>query len=393
MAVEYGRWIVVGLALAQFAGCGGGGGSGGATPSDAAAMSDASVGGDSTPQDDVSTPPFEASTTPTALDGGGESSTPSDAVTGPGCGWHGAGTPLHVTDGIDVCLPPVVCTSETCPPPLGQCVGGVCQFKPGYEGLRTVPQSWATYYCTLSTGGCHGVTQIEFPEVTAGKIASSMGLSLCEGGAAGADCVGIAASSPMVVGNSQVAKDPSTGSTVGNWGLGPTEASGLCYSIEGPGGRAVVALTDRCGGYCKCGGSGFQECGPCVSAPDMQPNCACVGTVPGLYTECCGLGCSTTQADCDWCASNNHAHFDLDTGTFNHVCGAAATNGSCQLTKVSYVPCLGASSAWPPGGASAGACKTGSFGCTAATPHQVQVPGTGCCCNWDLTPQPDGSCK
>jgi hypothetical protein len=314
------------------------------------------------------------------------------APTDGGCGYQNRGTVLHVADQIDLCLPPVVCTSETCPPALGTCVAGVCQHSPGYAALLTTPQVWSTYYCTLSTGGCHGVTQIEYPEVTAMRIATALALPLCEGAAGSGRCVGIAASNPLVVGNSQEARDPSTGQLVGAWGLGMTEASGLCYELTGPGGTAVVALTDRCGGYCRCNGSGFQECGPCVNAPDMQPNCACVGAVPGLYTQCCGNGCATTQQDCDWCASNTHAHFDLDTGAFNHVCGAAASAGSCRITSARFVPCLAAQSAWPPGGGGA-TCRTGSFQCSGPMPHQVQVPGTSCCCNYDLLPQPDGTCR
>lgn len=195
----------------------------------------------------------------------------------------------------------------------------------------------------------------------------------------------------MVVGNSQEAKDPATGTYAKLWGLGYTEASGLCYELVGPGGTVVVALTDRCGGYCKCNGSGYQECGPCVSAPDMAPHCACVGSVPGLFADCCGLNCPTpTKANCDWCASNNHPHFDLDTAGFNALCGSQATNGSCKLSQVQFFNCLNPKP-WPPGGA--GGCKAGSFFCTSApTPNQVKLPNTNCCCNWNLKPQPDGSC-
>ena len=310
-----------------------------------------------------------------------------------GCGWKGEGTPLHVGPNLDVCMPKVVCNAETCPPALGSCVNGACQYKPGYEGIATVPEAWATYYCTLSTGGCHGVTQVDFPEVTAAKIAKDKGLPLCEGASGNGPCIGIAASNPMVVGNSQLAVDPVTGAQVTGWGQGLTEASGLCYELSGPGGTAIVALTDRCGGYCKCKGSGYQECGPCVNAADMEPNCACVGPVPGLYTNCCGLGCQSVKQDCDWCASNNHPHFDLDTGTFNHLCGAKATDGSCKIDKVAFVPCVTAGVGWPPGGGG-GSCKTGSFSCTGPMPNQVEVPtNPGCCCNWNLTPQPDGTCK
>lgn len=330
-----------------------------------------------------------------APDGGVSSGSSSGSGTGgggPGCGYQGMGTPLHVADNIDVCLPPVVCTSETCPPPLGQCVSGKCVFSNGYKGLLTLPEAWATHYCALSMGGCHGVTQIEFPEVTAQAIGQKLGHPLCDNAKPGdSECIGIMASAPMIVGNSQEARDPVTNKLVTAWGLGMTEASGLCYEITGPGGTAVVAVTDRCGGYCKCNGSGFQECGPCVNAPTMVPNCPCVGTAPSLYGECCGLGCPTTKADCDWCASNNHPHYDLDDSTFNWVCGPKAINGSCQLSAVHYVPCL-KPKAWPPGGGGGG-CGANSFQCNGApAAHQDLVPNTTCCCNYNQCPQPDSSC-
>lgn len=265
-----------------------------------------------------------------------------------GCGYDAAGVALHVTANIDVCLPPVVCTSETCPPGLGTCVGGRCVFASGYDGVATLPEAWVTYYCDLTTEGCHGVTQDQFPEVTAQDVASATGLPECIDNAGGSTCVGISAAPPMIVGNSQLAVDPATGKEVTSWGLGLTEASGLCYSLAGPGGSALVALTDRCGGYCTCNGSAPEECGPCVNATDMQPDCPCVGTAPPTYTSCCGATCGgTVVATCDWCASNNHSHFDLDVATFNHVCGSEANLGSCQLTRVGFVPCL-PPAVWPP---------------------------------------------
>jgi hypothetical protein len=244
-------------------------------------------------------------------------------------------------------LPPVVCTSETCPPGAGQCTGGRCEFLGGYQGIATLPQAWVTWYCDLSGQGCHGVSQVDFPEVTAQKVAAAMNLPLCTTASAGATCVGVSAAPPMVEGNSQLAIDPSTGTFVKNWGLGLTEPSGLCYRLTGPSATAIVALTDRCGGYCQCNGSGFQECGACVSAPDMHPECPCVGTVPGIYTNCCGRTCGPTPSSCDWCAANNHPHFDLDIATFNALCGSQANLGSCQLTGVSYFPCM-APTTWPP---------------------------------------------
>lgn len=328
------------------------------------------------------------STSSSGASGSSSGGTAADA--GPGCGYMGQGTPLHVAATVDVCLPPVVCDPETCPPTEAQCISGKCVFGSGYQGVETFPEAWATHYCALSTGGCHGVTQIDYPEVTAQNIATAKGTTVCDV-SAGNGCIGIMASSPMMEGNSQLAVDPVTMQPVANWGLGLTEASGLCYEITGPGGTAMVALTDRCGGYCKCNGSAFQECGPCANAASLEPNCPCVGTAPALYTQCCGNNCPTLNAQCDWCASNNHPHFDLDDGTFNWVCGSDATLGSCQLTTVKYVSCM-APKTWPPGGGSGG-CQSGAFACS-GTPvaHQDLVPGTTCCCDYNECPQTDGSC-
>ena len=123
----------------------------------------------------------------------------------------------------------------------------------------------------------------------------------------------------------------------------------------------------------------------------MSPNCPCVGTAPSLYTNCCGNGCGgTVNGSCDWCASNNHPHFDLDDKAFSRLCGAESAAGSCKLAGVKPVVCLG-TKAWPPGGG--GGCGKNSFQCQAAAPMQPMVPGTQCCCNDGLTPQPDGSCR
>lgn len=100
------------------------------------------------------------------------------------------------------------------------------------------------------------------------------------------------------------------------------------------------------------------------------------------------------------CASNNHPHFDLDTGTFAHVCGPTSVLGSCRLTKVSPVACMSPDPAWPPGGnkgssGHAATCPSNQFVCDGVAPHPAQpvVPDTNCCCGWGLTPQSDGSCQ
>ena len=247
------------------------------------------------------------------------------------CGYQGQGHVLAVSADITLCIPPQHCLPETCPPTLGSCVNDQCVFKAGYKGLETLPEAWTTHYCDLQSGACQGVHQFEPVLKTAQTLASKAALPLCKSGTAGSKCVGIVASPPMMVGNREKYKE--------NWGLGMTEASGLCYEVSGPGGSALLAMTDRCGGFCKCPSAGateFNECGLCKEAPDLTPLC-----------ECRGDGnCAAQQ--CDWCAANNHPHFDVDDDTFNHLCGEQALKGSCQLSKAKFVPCLEARADWPP---------------------------------------------
>ena len=261
----------------------------------------------------------------TAPGGAGGAGTP---VT---CGYQGKGRVLEVGPDITLCIPPQTCLPETCPPTLGSCVAGQCVYKAGYQGLATLPEAWTTHYCDLQSGACQGVHQFDTVLQTAQALAAKAALPLCKAGAPGAQCVGIVAAPPMMVGNREKFKE--------NWGLGLTEASGLCYEVSGPGGSALLALTDRCGGYCKCpsaGGAEFNERGLCNEAADMTPLCECRGA----------NNCSTQQ--CDWCAANNHPHFDVDDDTFNHLCGDQALKGSCQLSKAKFVACLEPRADWPP---------------------------------------------
>src|ERR1700761_9362979 len=129
-------WTATPMLLLVACGDGSNAGSPDGSTDSATGIQDAATGDDTSP-------PSDAGSVSPVFDG---------ALASPdgGCGASG-GTPFHVTAGIDLCLPPTVCTSETCPPPLGTCVDGACQFKPGYEGLATLTQAWVTYYCTLST--------------------------------------------------------------------------------------------------------------------------------------------------------------------------------------------------------------------------------------------------
>ena len=115
-----------------------------------------------------------------------------------------------------------------------------CVYKPGYQGLATLPEAWATQYCSLAVGSCNGVLGAQTPAVVQ-KLASENGLPLCDEAPADERCVGVVANPPMMFGNHQKFEKP--------WGQGLTPASGLCYELSGAGGTALVAITDRCGGY------------------------------------------------------------------------------------------------------------------------------------------------
>jgi hypothetical protein len=226
-------------------------------------------------------------------------------------------------------------------------VGGKCVYQAGYAGIATLPEAWTTEYCDLKTGGCDGAVLNPKPLDVATAVSQTYG-PLCADQSGSGTCVGIAAPPPVMAGNSQVAIDPSTGKEVALWGLGMTAASGVCYELTGDGGTAVIAITDRCAGYCKCGSGSFNECGNCINATDTVTECTCVGPAPPLYTSCCGRTCGGT-GQCDWCANNNHPHFDLDSATFAHVCGPAGPMyGSCKLSKVRLIKdCYPASPTWP----------------------------------------------
>lgn len=159
--------------------------------------------------------------------------------------------------------------------------------------------------------------------------------------------------------------------------INPYQPSGVAYRLTGPtGNQAVVAVVDRCGGSVQMAGTadepklvdiapdlcaGYEsqmKNGPCSFMDDGNGACGCgdanlgftaegwsqmtpwapgFGTAPPIYPQetpkCTAVQCV------DWCASNNHPHFDLDQGTYNFLC--PGTEGSCVLTAVTPVAVKG----------------------------------------------------
>mmetsp|Transcript_6029 Transcript_6029/g.7479 ORF Transcript_6029/g.7479 Transcript_6029/m.7479 type:complete len:278 (-) Transcript_6029:58-891(-) len=228
-----------------------------------------------------------------------------------------------------VCIPNV-CDYDTCPQQLGKCSGnyantGNCTYNSGnYSGILSYPYGVSTYYCSLESGGCTG---------------GSCGDPVSNNYVKSWNVDGIAAVNPLIFGLDQNRNNI-------NWGQSCTKNSNICYYISGPGGSANVMITDRCAGYCrynnnyKCSlnGNEYLDCGACdlvnQDASQISPGCPCIGTDGNLHTECCGPGCPTLSATCDWCSGNNHPHFDLNTEVYNHVCGSDAPKGHCVLNKI-----------------------------------------------------------
>ncbi|NLN63687.1 MAG: hypothetical protein GX146_12530 [Myxococcales bacterium] len=319
------------------------------------------------PPTDTSAPPSSDTNTPPPTDTGA-------ANDGAPCGWQNQGKILNVSDSIELCIPPTICNLETCQSSLGTCASGkngTCTYHDGYNGLKTLPEAWATWYCDLTDGGgCAGTIEAGATMDVRNAVSQYLGnVPWCYKDTSGT-CLGIVAFSPLMGGNSRLAKDEN-GGPLRNWGLGLTPASGLCYEIEGmTGTKAIVAVTDRCAGYCDCG-NGQEECGNCLLFSGDQPSsatpsCPCVGSVPSMGPG--GQTCNTQQT-CDWCMTNSHPHFDLDTATFNHICADKAVMGSCQIKRVKPVPCM-APATWP--------CPQGAWFCFEEN-AVGRIPGTWCC--------------
>lgn len=166
------------------------------------------------------------------------------------------------------------CTGTSTPPPPPN--------TPPPPPPSTGQAIYATWYCSLTNPAQYGY---------------------CGNAAAGgvADCnidalhppagLGIAAQNPAAF---------TGGSTTCHWA---GSNCGACYKLQGPKGSKTIIVTDCCAGY--------------------PGNPSCVTNPVG---------------NCDWCAANSHLHFDLDTDSFNTVCGSIDL-GSCKITSATKVAC------------------------------------------------------
>lgn len=81
-------------------------------------------------------------------------------------------------------------------------------------------------------------------------------------------------------------------------------ACGQCWQLTGPGGTKNIQVTDCCAGYAG------------------NPSCL-----------------TSSYSLCDWCASNDNQHFDLDWDSFATVCGNQVNAGNCHLSSATLISC------------------------------------------------------
>ncbi len=316
----------------------------------------------------------------------GPSSTPNSNCVNNPSGIIPEGTYQDINPNVTIYRPKVACTPVTCLSMYGgQCQSdGSCKYPADANGkvfnpLIDYPHAMATNYCGLEDGGCSGALgdPRDFINNVKKCILKGNSPETPPNGPIDENTrFGVTANPPIMIGDSNESYDLVAGARVKTSYQGSTPYSGICYDVTGPTGRAILVPYDRCAGYCKsgCGKTsanfknkkkenfqdnkkksanlkskdqpiGNTECGICLQSPDFhpKPNCPCVGKTP-LDGQCCGksdYGCGDLDGQCDWCASQNHPHFDLDNGTFNTVCqGDAGALGSCELTSVKPFKCI-----------------------------------------------------
>ena len=154
--------------------------------------------------------------------------------------------------------------------------------------------------------------------------------------------------------------------------MGP--GCGKCWHLINGKTSITVLATDRCGGRCygkpficdkEAAPAATCDCATCIEGKKeyrndttvSNPTCPCSAVEAMFSAILCLLfswqcSCLSAQAKrseglcapgilCDWCAHDDHPHFDLDMDAFNAICGPQSGQGSCNLTTAVEVRCDG----------------------------------------------------
>jgi len=242
----------------------------------------------------------------------------------------------------------------------GSCVNNsTCQCVSGYTGRDCStpsggfpyqrPVAAATYFCELETGGCTAGMCIGG---SSGSFSSFTTANLPDG------ITGVAAVNPTLYGCRYYYSPPrrAINQTVGGAYTFVGQGCGACYKLTKGTVSVAVTVIDRCAGDCKAQQSGTpcdpkgeyeSECGNCMANNQSSvPVCSCYSPSATNYNGICN---GKNNVICDWCAGNDHPHFDLDQTTFNKLCQADAVKGHCDLDSFQSISCNPFKGPWPNG--------------------------------------------
>jgi len=206
--------------------------------------------------------------------------------------------------------PPPPSSSSACG---GGCTSGQCCSQYGYCGTGDA-------YCGAGcqSGPCSGGSSSPPPPSTPPAISSNQdgmngkpiiatwycSLDGSQGSCFPGSC---GTSGPAISGYGIAALNPGAfEDDSSNTCIYQSSSCGQCWALTGPGGTANIQVTDCCAGYAG------------------NPSCL-----------------SSSEADCDWCASNDNFHFDLDWNSYATVCAGQTNAGHCQLSSATLITCPG----------------------------------------------------
>lgn len=237
----------------------------------------------------------------------------------------------------------------------GSCVNDACVCTGGYTGRdcsippggfrypNPIPNARATMFANMD--GSDG--QLEqttcFGNFPSGQWVSKNYLPT--------GVMGIAAVNPTLYGSRFAFGKPNqyTDQSVTGSYSGVGQSCGHCFNLTKGSASAVVMVVNRCGGFCQSNGpsgpcavngTSSTDCGYCVTPTTTATtvDCSCMSDIAIRTNGYCDA--SGTAHHCDHCAQNDHPHFDLDTATLSHLCGASNA-GVCDLDSFQWVSCGG----------------------------------------------------
>jgi len=204
-----------------------------------------------------------------------------------------------------------------------------------------------TWYCDLGVTdgggeGCAGMCIGSMLDITTGGM-WNLGAALPPG------VRGVAAINPTLFGERRTGSDQSP---LGNF-VSHGKGCGKCFRLSAGERSRVIMVVDRCAGGCK-KRKGKSEClGPNSEHPyDYNDQIECMHCFP-QYPErgpinplpsAINVESHGAFQPVDWCAQNDHPHFDVDKGTARFLCGLG--QDTCTIDTWEEVQCGAVQANW-----------------------------------------------